>query len=180
MSDNSRAAFEEAYEKFRREHVNASFMPKDMALAIWQACEKRLLLSKVQLPERKIIKEIDEYACRTEDPELAFEEGFNECLDSIKLAPLDIFPSDEELMKRNEKYVKANKSSKNTFDCLDFAYYHGHLDFIDDLKSNIKLTPLTSEHFPSYGVIALNIAEMGDCEFMDWLRDFISKRLAGM
>jgi hypothetical protein len=29
--------FEEAYEKFRSEHVNASFMPKDMALAMWKA-----------------------------------------------------------------------------------------------------------------------------------------------
>jgi len=37
MSDNSRAAFEEAYEKFRREHVNASFMPKDMAKFMWLA-----------------------------------------------------------------------------------------------------------------------------------------------
>ena len=45
---------------------------------------------------------------------------------------LDI--SDDELLKRNEKYMKANKSSKNTFDDLDFAYYHGQCDIIDELK----------------------------------------------
>lgn len=35
--------FDEAYEKFRREHINASFMQKDMALAMWQAAQKALL-----------------------------------------------------------------------------------------------------------------------------------------
>lgn len=51
------------------------------------------------------------------------------------LASKVVFPDDEELLKRNEKYIKANKSSKNTFDDLDFAYYHGQLDLIDELKT---------------------------------------------
>jgi len=57
---------------------------------------------------------------------------------------LDI--SDEELLKRNKKYVDANKSSKNTFDDLDFAYYHGQLDLLEELNLTHESAP-TSEGF---------------------------------
>jgi hypothetical protein len=37
--------FEEAYNKFRYAHVNASFMPKDMALAMWKAGQRSVIES---------------------------------------------------------------------------------------------------------------------------------------
>jgi len=36
-NDISEQAFEEAYNEFRRKHINASFMPKDMAKFMWLA-----------------------------------------------------------------------------------------------------------------------------------------------
>ena len=35
--ESSEQAFEEAYNEFRRKHINASFMPKDMAKFMWLA-----------------------------------------------------------------------------------------------------------------------------------------------
>lgn len=126
-----------------------------------------------------------------------------EMIDQEMLLSRVVVPSDEELLKRNQKYIKANKSSKNTFDCLDFAYYHGQLDFIDDLKDNLKLVPLTSEQVEKLLPDLCELNEMlvatikevneyndknvstrnlkSDAEvLLPKLRDFISKRLAGM
>jgi hypothetical protein len=66
----------------------------------YKAAEKRLLLSQVQMPERKpdIRKTLN-----PDVEEMIFFEGFNECLDQIKLIPLtseqvdSLLPSDEDI-----------------------------------------------------------------------------------
>ena len=49
-------------------------------------------------------------------------------LDATKL----YLPSEEEMLDANAKYMKANKSWRNTTDDLDHAYFHGQKDLIED------------------------------------------------
>ena len=55
-------------------------------------------------------------------------EAIAAALDATKLR----LPSEEEMLDANAKYMKANKSWRNTTDDLDHAYFHGQKDLIED------------------------------------------------
>lgn len=69
----------------------------------------------------------------------------------IELAVPRAEVSNDELLEANRKYVEANKRSKNNFDCLDHAYYHGQKDLLEKMGALPKVSPQ---------------------EFLDWFRSF--------
>jgi hypothetical protein len=66
--------------------------------------EKRLLLSRVQMPERKTPADLEDYNAHL----------FNACLDAIKLVPMNL-PSDEEIHAEMVKLVKRKDDEGSWF-----------------------------------------------------------------
>jgi len=97
MNDDS--AFEEwAEENIDKDEMNYG-ITYNAAKKAWAACEKRLLLSRVELPERKI-------GPRANDPRY-YEGIWNEILDQIKLVPVN--PEDGPVTEFEEKWIPAKQ-----------------------------------------------------------------------
>lgn len=137
------SSFEAEWFRLRQESINISITPKELGNKIWQAActskEREMLLSRVQLPERKNL---------VIDP-TSFNAGFNGCLDRIKLVPLTSEQVEKllpDLCELNEMLVATIKEVNEYND------------------KNVSTRNLKSD------------AEV----LLPKLRDFISKRLAGM
>lgn len=122
IADESRKAFEEAFKKLD-ENNRDFFNPADRrenAYLVWQACERRLLASKVVLPERKRAAPCDDSENR----------GWNACLDAITLKNISCIDCGEEI-KDNYYVCKECASSSCEIKLFDESVAHKHLEHLE-------------------------------------------------
>ena len=130
MSAN--AAFQEWWDKEFRLTEEFLHSNKAMLLHCWQAATKAALGSRVVLPERKEEIEIRPDMIFLERAKAWSNEGFNDCLDQIKLVPLtaeqvdSFFPSEYE-----------NSEAAKTF-CQTMEAKSGFLYGVQWLRESIK------------------------------------------
>ena len=79
--DEAASEFEKAYEEFRHKHINASFMPKEMASFMWLAGRAS---KEIRLPEERVIKNYHSGMDIVEQHTHSYDSGFNDCLHEIK------------------------------------------------------------------------------------------------
>lgn len=173
--NESQREFEKAYEKFRHEHINASFMPKEMALAMWQASEKRLLASKIVGPSDE---EIIKLAGMADDP-ISIRAAITWYRDNLKLLPLTIDKSD--ISHKHEK----NDISKVCIDKRDILRHIEKLLPSDEQIEIASIKDSASLRYDNKEKYCTNkdFVEARSSAFTrgaNYIRDFISKRLAGM